>query len=225
MTKSTRAQSRKARKLPKNPAKKSSILRAAEKVFARNGFHEATVADIAKEAGVSEATIYDYFPSKEELLFSIPAEKTSEHLEGNREILQYVRGAADKLRVLISRHIMLYALNPDYANVVLILKSNRKFLKTDAYKIVQEAARITLEVLDEGIKSGEFRRDLQPHLVRAMIWGTIEHLVVRKSVMGKPVDLLSLADEITLTIFQGILSREKDPSLRVHVTVDHRTNP
>jgi AcrR family transcriptional regulator len=59
-------------------------LNAAEHVFAEKGFHEATLSDIAKKAHVSEATIYEYFLSKEELLFSIPKEETLQYLEKKR---------------------------------------------------------------------------------------------------------------------------------------------
>ena len=205
-------------KAQKNPAKGAAILKAAENIFAQKGFHEATISDIAKKAEVSEATIYDYFSSKEELLFSIPAETIHQYQEKNLEILEYVQGAANKLKFLIYRHLKLYASNPDYANVVmLILKGNRNFLKTEAYKIVQRSARNTIQVLEEGIQNGEFRPQIKPYLVRGMIWGTIEHLVTRKSLLGKPQDLLGLADEIVNTIFQGILVPTRESSINVNV--------
>ena len=183
----------------KNPVKAAAISKAAESIFAKKGFHEATISEIARKSKVSEATIYEYFSSKEELLFSIPAQTTLQHEEKNREILKYIQGAANKLRFLIYRHLGLYAENPDYANIVmLILKGHRNFQKTASYKSVQSAARITIQVLEEGIQNGEFRPDIQPLLVRAMIWGTIEHLVTRKCLLGKPSDLLGLADEIIL---------------------------
>jgi TetR/AcrR family fatty acid metabolism transcriptional regulator len=56
-------------------------LDAAEHVFAEKGFHEATLSDIAKKANVSETTIYEYFLSREDLLFSILQEETLEHLK------------------------------------------------------------------------------------------------------------------------------------------------
>ena len=210
----------------KNPRKGAAILRAAQHIFAKRGFQAATVSDIAKKATVSEATIYEYFSSKEELLFAIPAETIKEYHEKNREILPHIRGAADKLRFLIHRHISLYADNPDYATVVmLILKGNRNFLKTDAYKIVQSSARNYIQVLEEGIQNGEFRSDIQPYLVRAMIWGSIEHLVTRKSLLGKPDDLLALADDIFNTIFTGIRSSKKDACIHVNVNLTRDGEP
>jgi AcrR family transcriptional regulator len=214
---------KKGRKTPKNPAKRLAIIKAAEKVFALKGFHETPIADVAKEAGVSEATIYEYFLSKEDLLFSIPEETIRIYRDENLEILPYIRGAANKLRAVIHRHLSLYADNSDYANVVmLILKGNRNFIKTEAYKVVQSAARITTDILEEGIRTGEFRADLQPYLARAMIWGTIEHLVIRRGLLGKPADLLSLADEITRTILEGISATSEHPDMQINVTVEHK---
>jgi TetR/AcrR family fatty acid metabolism transcriptional regulator len=208
-------------KAQKNPAKGAVILNAAENIFARKGFHEATISEIAKKAAVSEATIYDYFSSKEELLFSIPAETIHQYQEKNLEILEYIQGAANKLKFLIYRHLKLYASNPNYANVVmLILKGNRNFLKTEAYKIVQRSARNTTQVLEEGIQNGEFKPNINPYLVRAMIWGTIEHLVTRKSLFGKPHNLLGLADDIVNAIFSGILTAQKEPTIHVNVKME-----
>ena len=207
----------------KNPEKYGAILKAAEHIFADKGFHEARISDIAKKAHVSESTIYEYFSTKEELLFSIPAEKISGHLEKNRDILQYVHGAANRLRTVIYRHLSLYANDEDYAKVVvLILKGNRNFLKTDAYKVVQESARITTQILEDGIESGEFNPNFNPHLVRAMIWGTIEHLIIRKSLLGKPEDLMDLAEDITNTILKGIVVPENKSIFNINVTLDRK---
>jgi len=70
--------------------------------------------------------------------------------------------------------------------VMLFLKGNRNFLKTEAYKIVQRSDRNTTQVLEEGIQNVEFRPHIKPYLVRGMIWGTIERLVTCKSMLGKP---------------------------------------
>lgn len=206
----------------KNPKKSAAILKAAENIFARKGFQTATISDIAKKAKVSEATIYEYFSSKEDLLFAIPAEIVRQYQEKNREILPYIRGASNKLRFLIHRHLGLYEENPDYANVaMLILKGNPNFLKTDAYKIVQSSARNYIQVLKEGVENNEFRSDLDPYVIRAIIWGTIEHLVTRKSLLGKPENLVTLTDTVFNTIFDGIRAVPQQSPVNVNVRVVH----
>lgn len=51
--------------------KRQSILSAAARVFAKQGFHPTTIRDVAKEAGVADGTIYNYFDNKTALLFGI----------------------------------------------------------------------------------------------------------------------------------------------------------
>ena len=51
--------------------KREAILRAAITVFAHNGYFNSKVADIAREAGVADGTVYLYFKSKEDILHSI----------------------------------------------------------------------------------------------------------------------------------------------------------
>lgn len=185
--------------------RKEQILKAAEKVFARKGFQEATVSDVAREAGLSEATIYEYFPSKEELLFSIPGETTKRGKEILEFHLQYVRGAANKIRSIIYHYLSFYQNNPDYAAIaMLVLKQNRKFIETEAYQMVREGSRVILRVVEEGIASGEFSQDTNPYLVRSVIFGTIENILIRKLLHGKPEDLVAFVDPLTDLVIRGI---------------------
>src|SRR5690242_6001385 len=52
-------------------ARRNQILDAAQRVFAAQGFHGATVRDVARAAGVADGTIYNYFASKTDLLFGL----------------------------------------------------------------------------------------------------------------------------------------------------------
>ncbi|MBM3269391.1 MAG: TetR/AcrR family transcriptional regulator [Candidatus Sericytochromatia bacterium] len=51
--------------------RKAQILRCATKVFAKSNYRVAGIAEIAKEAGISEPTVYKYFPSKKQLFLEI----------------------------------------------------------------------------------------------------------------------------------------------------------
>ncbi len=52
-------------------ARRAQILDAATKVFAEKGFHNATIKDVAKAAGIADGTIYNYFENKTALLLGI----------------------------------------------------------------------------------------------------------------------------------------------------------
>jgi AcrR family transcriptional regulator len=67
MTDGTRARRRPAISEQEKSLRRDEILAAAKKVFARNGFHATTIADIAKEAGLAYGSVYWYFDSKDDL--------------------------------------------------------------------------------------------------------------------------------------------------------------
>src|SRR3954451_9727501 len=78
--------------------KRGRILEAAVKVFAERGFHTATVAEIARAAGVADGTIYLYFKSKDDLLLRLFDEKMTELVAEVKEALSTERNAPGKLR-------------------------------------------------------------------------------------------------------------------------------
>jgi AcrR family transcriptional regulator len=53
--------------------RRDQIMAAAKRVFARKGFHDTTIADIAKQAGLSYGSVYWYFESKDELFDALMA--------------------------------------------------------------------------------------------------------------------------------------------------------
>ena len=67
MTNGTRARRRPAHSDQEKAQRRDEIIAAAKKVFARNGFHATTIADIAKEAELSYGSVYWYFDSKDDL--------------------------------------------------------------------------------------------------------------------------------------------------------------
>jgi TetR/AcrR family fatty acid metabolism transcriptional regulator len=205
----------------RSEARKEQILKAAEKVFAKKGFHEATISEVAREAGLSDATIYEYFSTKEELLFSIPRETTRRGMQRMEGYLKVIRGAGNKIRTIIYHYLLFYQNEPDYASVVmLVLKSNRKFLETEVYQIIREGFRGILSVIQEGIDSGEFRPDTDPYLVRQMILGVMEHIVIRWLLLGKPKDILQYADPITDMIIDGIQNRTQTQGWDLHIKLE-----
>lgn len=72
-------------------SKKRLILQVATEVFAERGFNETTISQIARKAKISEGSIYNYFESKEDLLFSIPEERMENFLSGIHESVEELR--------------------------------------------------------------------------------------------------------------------------------------
>ncbi len=88
--------------------RKDRIMDAALRIFAEKGFQNATITEISKEAGVSEATIYEYFGTKEDLLFAIPEKISNETFEESSKVIPFIKGVEGKMRAILLSYVQLY---------------------------------------------------------------------------------------------------------------------
>jgi AcrR family transcriptional regulator len=93
------------------PLRREAILAAAEEVFARSGYHGASLDDIAQAAGISKALIYEHFTSKRELhasLVNAHVEEIFRRLEANAETgttgEERLRGGIDAFLSFVEEH-------------------------------------------------------------------------------------------------------------------------
>jgi TetR/AcrR family fatty acid metabolism transcriptional regulator len=168
-----------ANKAPKKSTK-NRIIDSAKKLFAEQGFQKTTVVDISKQAGLSEAALYEYFQGKEDLLLTIPQLWVSELIEGMEEQLFGIKGANNKLRKYLWWYLRRVEQAPLDAKIVyLFLKTNANFLKTEVYSNVKKLYAYLLDIFEEGRRSGEMKPDLDPYLARDIFVGTMDHIVTR----------------------------------------------
>src|SRR3989338_3175766 len=105
------------------------ILEAATRVFAKKGFYNSTIADVAKVAEVAEGTIYLYFKNKDDLLISIFEHSMDLFIQEITPKLAECRGPEEKFRRFISLHPHLVQCNQDLAQVLQIeLRQSSKFM-------------------------------------------------------------------------------------------------
>lgn len=200
-------------------ATKNKIIDSAMKVFGSKGFHDSTISEIARAADISEATIYEYFDSKETLLFSIPEKFISETISETSKILPYIKGAENRLRCLLYLHYEIYRDRPNYSSVVLLnLKQNRNFMKTKSYQQVRKYSQILIKTIAEGMESGEFRSDLDPYLVRHILLGTIEHIFFRWHLLDRREPMQDFIDSMLDILLEGIRAKKE---MNVKVSINY----
>jgi TetR/AcrR family fatty acid metabolism transcriptional regulator len=204
----------------RNPQREVRILDAALDLFGRKGFEATTVSAICEAAGVSEATLYEYFESKEQVLFSIAEIYTRREFDRLESLRHYVRDPREKLRVVIQAYLEFYERNPLYTSVALLtLKANRNFIQSAAYEVVRKASRPIVEAFQAGVEAGVFRSDIDGFLVRNMVLGFIEHLTTQWIVAGRPEHISEYGDTIHEMVMRAIEkpSPSAAPSLRIDV--------
>jgi TetR/AcrR family fatty acid metabolism transcriptional regulator len=194
--------------------RKDRIMDAALRIFAEKGFQNSTITEISKEAGVSEATIYEYFGTKEDLLFAIPEKITNETLEKSTKVIPYIKGVEGKIRAILLFYVQLYQSNPHYSALVLLqLMSNKRFRQTPAHAAIRKSSHGLLDCIKEGIADGTFKKDSNPYLVRSMLMGTIEHLFIHWHMQGMPRKKMSITDMLDPfieIILDGIRAKKEE---------------
>ena len=204
----------------RNRQRELRILDAALDLFGRKGFEATTVSAICEAAGVSEATLYEYFESKEQVLFSIVERYTRGEVERLEQVREFIHDPREKLRVVIQAHLEFYERNPLYTSVALLtLKGNRNFTRSAAYEAVRQASRPIVEAFREGAEAGIFRSDIDGSLVRNMVLGFIEHLTTQWIATGRPERISQYRDTIHEMVMRAIEKRSASapPTLRIDI--------
>jgi TetR/AcrR family fatty acid metabolism transcriptional regulator len=159
---------------------KNRIIESAKKLFAEQGYQKTTVVDISKQAGLSEAALYEYFQGKEDLLLAIPDLWVSDLLADVQEQLFGIKGAINKLRKYLWWNLRRIEQAPLDAKIVyLFLKTNANFMNTPVYANVRNLYAHLLNIFEEGQKTGEMKAGMNPYAARDIFVGTMDHIVTR----------------------------------------------
>jgi len=187
------------------PPGRIKIAQALKSLLEEKEFSAITTAEIAKTAGVTEALIYKYFKDKRDLLHQILSEYLEQYRSQMGQDLKGIKGAFNKLRKLIWSHINVYATNRVFAKILLIeVRNYPDYYKSETYLRVKEYSNIVLQIIEEGIRDGELRKDVPARLIRHSILGSIEQVCLSGITFEKEINPDDLTEQICEIIFGGI---------------------
>lgn len=181
------------------------ILEAAVKVFARQGFHQSTVAQIAKEAGVADGTIYLYFKNKDDILVQFFSFRAKQVFESFREEVDRAQTSADKLRNLVRRHLAEFQRDRDGAVVYQVeTHQNSRMAEAQIREMSQMYRDLIAEIIEQGQQEGTIRKDLYVGLVKRFIIGAVDEVINTWLHSNEEYDLVSMADPLVELFIKGI---------------------
>lgn len=195
----------------KPAGKADRILAAAEQVIAEQGFAKARMSDVAGRARVSEGTVYEYYNSKEDLLFAIPARRIQDHMAQLVDETFEIRNPLGKLRRLIHNHFSLFLTNRNFLKVfILHIQLSARFYTSPVYETYQRYYRLIEDVIEEGKTAGRFRQDINPRVFRNLFLGTFSHMAIRWFIIGQSpeTDMMKEIDQITDLLSMAVLTDE-----------------
>lgn len=188
--------------------KREAILRAAIKVFARNGYFNSKVSDIAGEAGIADGTVYLYFKSKEEVLHSVFDRAMEEFIsEGKKEIAE-IDDVKEKLRRIAQLHLQKLSADRDAAIVFQVeLRGSTKFMEEFSAAGFAKYLDIIRQTIVEGQKQGVFRKDLNATVCSKIFYGALDEMVTNWILSKKDYALVPMADTVLEIFFGGVLQK------------------
>lgn len=187
----------------------AEIIEAAARVFRTKGYQAATVQDIADEVGILKGSLYHHVASKEELLYLVVKEPMTHLYAAITEIATSPLPATEKLRRAIRTHVE--AVDRHYPHLFVYLRESedlrQRFRETTKLspKLYE---RLWQQILQEGVKSGEFRGDIDIKIVSYGLLGMINWLHKWYSPQGR-LGARAVAEEFAAFALAGITLRGK----------------
>jgi TetR/AcrR family fatty acid metabolism transcriptional regulator len=153
------------------------IINAATKIFAKKGFFQAKVSEIAKEAKVADGTIYLYFENKDSILISLFEEQMKRVLDNMREEISKETGSVKKIERFALNHLKLIEQNKDVAEIIQVeLRQSSKFMKEYKNEKFAEYLNLIADIIQEGQREGIFKNDIIPGIAKRAFFGALDEM-------------------------------------------------
>ncbi len=190
--------------------KRQRILEGALKAFARKGFYNTKVSEIASEAGVADGTIYLYFKNKDDLLISLFEDRMEWVIERLRSELAEVEGDIfKKIHRIIELHFRLATDQADLAEFITVeLRQSAKFVKEYKNQRFVDYLVIIEELVAEGQKEGVIRDDVDSRLVSRAMFGALDEVLLQLTLSkAAGMDVERMTAQVADLFVEGLKSR------------------
>ena len=194
-------------------ATRGAILEAAEKIFLKKGFAEASTSEIAREAGVTKSLIHHHFGSKEALWEDVKMHRFSIYAEQQMEMLRGSEPTAELLRESMKMYFRFLRANPQLVRLLAWMCVEENDETRD--DLDTELTKNGIEKIRQAQERGEIRSDLNPGFVLFTFIGIAQHWYQDKcwmlnkiglSAQSETIDESYLEDAVKI-FFEGVLPR------------------
>ncbi|MBI2528990.1 MAG: TetR/AcrR family transcriptional regulator [Candidatus Rokubacteria bacterium] len=192
----------------RDPDKPQQIIDAAIRVFARKGYYNSRVSDIAKEAGIAAGTIYLYFKTKDDILVTLFREKMAQFVATLRKSIADEHDAVAKLRRLIFLHFQLLEQHPELAEVVQVeQRQGQKFFRGASAREISSYFALIGSVLEEGVAEGRFRPGLPVKTATKALFGAMDQMATSWVLGARGYRLTDTAEALADIFLRGVAAR------------------
>ncbi len=189
---------------------RDKILQSAAALFSQNGYHTTSMDDIVKESGLSKGAIYGYFKSKDDLFLALSDKQLESMIDNMQDAFSPEDSAKNKLMKAAEIHFRQIVDPNDVWRVTLELwvESPRiPSLEKRVRKRYDLAHKFLADIIAEGKKKGEFRKDIDPDMISSILLATIRGLSIHTR-MGHNFDWQKIKKSLFALLYEGIIEEE-----------------
>jgi AcrR family transcriptional regulator len=156
--------------------RRAELLEAAVRVFARKGFHQSRVGDIAEEAGVAHGLLYHYFRSKDEVLETIFRETWTQLVADTQRIEVAGVPLREQLRRFARIYLGSWLVTPELVRVLVreVARSPEVGDRVDEIRGLFQALQ---RIIEAGRDRGEVRIDVDAQVAAWAVYGALEEIL------------------------------------------------
>lgn len=188
----------------KSEEKRQAILEIAAAVFRESGFERASMSEICARVGGSKATLYSYFPSKEELFFEAMHRSTEVEFEATHKALDVsAEDVAGSLRLFGERFLaLLYSAKLLAVRRLIISESERSQLGRICYvRGPQRSQALVSQFLASAMQQGKLRH-ADPMVATLHLRGLLEAELLDRFLFQ--IEIITTAEEIKEIVARAI---------------------
>lgn len=199
------------RKQDRSKRREQEILRAALRIFARDGISRARIGDIASEAGMPVSSIYEYFESKEELAYAVPIAHFGRFYAEYTEAVAKKKTAGDRLRLYLWLAADYARRNPEWARTLYLeIWPSVLLSETKVRHSIDDYARVIVYLIRQGGANGEWPADANPYETAAILSGSVNQVITIWLLYRKPNDLMKAITSVINRTMTLLLPAKSD---------------
>lgn len=191
------------RKEREKEQRRNAIIDAAEKVFFKNGFGNATMDDVAETAELSKGTLYLYFISKEDLHYAICLRALDILAEKLQTVYDEELSGAENAFETAKAYMQFVEDFPDYYNAIISFESsNLDSVNPDYHNHIMKPdspLSAFVKVIEKGGRDGSIRRDIPPKELAVLLWSQVNGVLQFLRYKSNFLDMLGCTHSDMLT--------------------------
>ncbi len=180
-------------KQERSRTRRAEIVKAATRVFARDGVTRARLADVAAEAGVPLSSVYDYFTDKEDIAYGLPVPHVTAFLQEFEVKARTLASARDRVRLFLWLTVDFARRNQEWARTLYLeIWPSVMVEKAVVREILDDYARVLQELIVDGARLGEWELG-NPYETMTIFLGSINQLIATWLLYRNPRDVMKAA--------------------------------